>query len=466
MKQAAAFVTSMRAVKSAKGSLSNTVVKEEVYYLPHQKKIKQFYLSPTVQITVALIIFMNFVTAAIQSEMLPNEDTRPHRIFHRFEYFYVYTFFIELLVNMYGHYFWEFWYSGWNWFDFIIVIISFLAMYFPDLPAIHVLRLFRAFRVVRVFRQVRKMRRIMEGIMKSLPGLSYAFIAMGLIIGIWAIMGVDFFGQIVFDADGNEDVKLEELGDYYFGTFFRACLSLLQVSTFDSWSSGIARDIIYEKGYGATVYFLSFIFIAGLIMMNVLVALLLDNYLSVDAEENKEPEDITLQPQFVSYDMDNKINFDNSVEHTNTEELPEHNEILYDQQNSGEKTPNMYYQQKIGATTPKYVRQNSGVSTPSAIAMNLAKPLNYGISLPVTSAKDSHALYGILSRIEKRLSAIEDENDQLTAILKKLVNSEGMLTEKGKSFRISSGTTGEVSIERVCLTDMGSYSVSANRTMV
>merc|ERR1719193_590394 len=110
---------------------------------------------------------------------------------------------------------------------------------------------------------------------------------MGLIIGIWAIMGVDFFAEVELDDDGDVDVELEELGEYYFGTFFRACLSLGQISTFDSWSSGIARDIIYEKGNGAAVYFLSFIFVAGIIMMNVLVALLLDNYLSADAEETK-----------------------------------------------------------------------------------------------------------------------------------------------------------------------------------
>jgi voltage-gated sodium channel len=436
MKAAAAYVTSKKATAGAIASRSTRVEKLQVYYLPYQQMVKNFYLSPTVQVTVAIIIFMNFVTAAIQSEILPNEDTRPHRIFVSFEYFYVYAFFIELLVNMYGHYFWEFWCSGWNWFDFIIVIISFLAMYFPDLPAIHVLRLFRAFRVVRIFKQVRKMRRIMEGIIKSLPGLSYAFVAMALIIGIWAIMGVDFFGEIVFDADGKEDVKLEELGDYYFGTFFRACLTLLQISTFDSWSSGIARDIIYEKGNGATVYFLSFIFIAGIIMMNVLVALLLDNYLNVDAEEREEPEDTTLS------------DLDNSAKYLNTKAIP-------------------------GCVENMYNRHDSGVRTPSAIEMNVAKPTN-GIGLTLPASMHSDVIYGILSRIEQRLSAIEDTNGQLTKIIKKLDNKDCMRNERGKSFRIGSSTTGDVTIQRVNLRKEGSCSLlaldvvgeSSNTTMV
>ena len=81
---------------------------------------------------------------------------------------------------------------------------------------------------------------------------------------------------------------------YYFGNFFRALLSLGQITTFDSWSSGIARDIIYDKGTPATLYFFTFAFICGIILMNVLVALLLENYLSpssVDEDEDVSPEE-------------------------------------------------------------------------------------------------------------------------------------------------------------------------------
>jgi len=243
---------------------------EAVYSLPYQKEIKSFYLRHSIQMLVAVIILMNFITAAIQTEILPKKNSQADRIFVALEYFYLYAFLIELLINMYGHYLWEFWWSGWNWFDFLIVLVSFLALYFPNLPAISVLRLFRAFRVVRLFKRVKEMKKIIEGIMRSVPALSYAFVAMGLIMGIWAIMGVDFFG------------KMRHRGrvGYYFGTFFRALLSLGQITTFDSWSDGIARDIIYEKGYSAALYFITFVFICSIILMNVLVALLLENYLS------------------------------------------------------------------------------------------------------------------------------------------------------------------------------------------
>merc|ERR1719240_1610378 len=99
-----------------------------------------------------------------------------------------------------------------------------------SLPGIAVLRLFRAFRVFRLFKRIPELKKIIEGVMNSLPGVGNAFVVLGLIMGIWSIMGVEFFAG-----------KAKQ-GNYHknFGNFFKAMLSLFQIMTFDSWSSGIA----------------------------------------------------------------------------------------------------------------------------------------------------------------------------------------------------------------------------------
>merc|ERR1719233_1839183 len=99
-------------------------------------------------------------------------------------------------------------------------------------------------------------------------------------------MGVGFFGDMAYW----NSKEISEDG-YYFGTFLRSILSLGQITTFDSWSSGIARDIIYAKGAVAAVYFVTYVFVAGIIMMNVLVALLLDNYLTPSDSSDSETEE-------------------------------------------------------------------------------------------------------------------------------------------------------------------------------
>jgi len=352
----------------------------KLYPLPWQKQVKDFYLRRSIQILVAFIILMNFVTAAIQAEILPEQDSKGHKVFRALEWFYVYAFLIELLMNMYGHYWWAFWQSGWNWFDFIIVLVSLMAIYFPTLPAISVLRLFRAFRIVRLFKRVREMRKIIEGIMKSLPSLSYAFIALGLITGIWAIIGVDSFG----------DMEHNGVKGYYFGNFFKACLSLGQITTFDSWSSGIARDIIYEKGTSAAIYFVSFIFIAGIIMMNVLVALLLDNYLSADPDENNEFEDSQkidhlAVVQLESFIRDNNVDLKKLANYLNDKVFPEFIENYH------------------GKADEEQTNDNS----PSAIEIQSESS--------AAGAEDAAKISTSLSRIEMRLFALEQSNLNLTS---------------------------------------------------
>jgi voltage-gated sodium channel len=245
--------------------------------LPYQNDIKLFYDKKSIQIFVAMLILLNFLISAINSQLLPEKgrDDIALFIFEAFEWFFGYAFLIELVVNFYGSYFWEFWKSAWNIFDFIIVVISLLSLYMSNLPGISVLRLFRAFRVVRLFKRIKTMRKMMDSIMKSLPGMFIAFSALGLIMGIYAIIGVNFW----------MDTFPEE-----FGTFLKALLSLLQIMTFDSWCSGIARKIIFSGGVVEAIYFISYVFIASIVMANVLIALLLDEFMNTSQQVDNEPE--------------------------------------------------------------------------------------------------------------------------------------------------------------------------------
>merc|ERR1719235_1963250 len=94
---------------------------------------------------------------------------------------------------MYGSWWFKFWRDAWNWFDFVIVMISLLSLGLGNLPGISVLRLFRAFRVFRLFKRIESLRLIIEGVLKSLPGVANAFVVVMLIASIWSIIGVNFF---------------------------------------------------------------------------------------------------------------------------------------------------------------------------------------------------------------------------------------------------------------------------------
>jgi len=255
--------------------------------LPMQNEVKDFYETKHQQLFWAGLILLNFFISAVDSQMLPvHNNIKPAiTVFMGFEYFFAYIFLIELIINFYGRYFKEFWKSAWNIFDFVIVGVSLLSLYMQSLPGISVLRLFRAFRVVRLFKRIKSMRKMMNSIMKSLPGMAIAFVAQLLIMGIYGIIGVSFWKD-----DFPE----------YFGNFLRANLTLLQMMTMDSWSSGIARTIIFKYVGVPAVYFITYMFISGIIMANVLIALLLDKFLkdfmeppTMLTEESNDAEDET-----------------------------------------------------------------------------------------------------------------------------------------------------------------------------
>jgi hypothetical protein len=144
-----------------------------------------------------------------------------------------------------------------------------------ELPGIAVLRLFRAFRVFRLFRRVESLRLIIEGVAASMTGVANAFAVLGILMGIWSVIGVEFFGT----ADPPN-----------FGNFGRAMFTMWQAMTGDGGYSIIARPLIYQARMPiAAPFFISYGFVAAIVMTNVVIAILLDAYLrktaSVGAEQ-------------------------------------------------------------------------------------------------------------------------------------------------------------------------------------
>jgi len=156
-------------------------------------------------------------------------------------------------------FFFEFWKSGWNIFDLLVVLSALISLH-----TLSALRLLRAFRAVRLFKRLSTLRKLLDCIVNSFTSVTTAFSILLLLTGIYAIIGVGFW---------------KELYSEEFGDFFSATLSLLQITTFDSWCSGIARKVIFSGGLVGTVYFVSYIFISSTIMMNIAIALLMESFM-------------------------------------------------------------------------------------------------------------------------------------------------------------------------------------------
>lgn len=249
-----------------------------------RKEVREIYHQENVQIGIALIILANYMVEIARSQQLPDEGTAAYTTYDALEYFFTLFFLVELLINWYGSWFIRFFVAvnaeehfGWNLFDLVIVIISLIALAFPGLPGITILRLFRAFRVARLFKRVESLNRISNGILKSIPGVLQVFVFLIIMMGIWAIMGVQMF---------SDDLPKQ------FQTWSWAMYTMFKCLMGDF--IGINDELMYEHDKPAAVlFFASYVFLATILLMNVVVAVLLDAYL--DYTETEEAKDSGMQ---------------------------------------------------------------------------------------------------------------------------------------------------------------------------
>ena len=173
---------------------------------------RAFYNHIAIQMFVAGLIFCNFIINAAEAEVLPDEDERG--FFYYSEWFFNTVFAVELVLNMYAHWLRRFWRDPWNWFDFIVVMVGLISLALDSLPGIDTLRLMRAFRVFRLFKRLESLRKIIRALEAATVGVMNAFAVLLLVVAIYAILGVQFFGRHEME---------------YFGTFARAMFTLFQV---------------------------------------------------------------------------------------------------------------------------------------------------------------------------------------------------------------------------------------------
>lgn len=178
-------------------------------------------------------------------------------------------FVLEILLKITALGFKRYFLSGWNWFDFLIVACSLIFLTTPFVSSLRLVRVLRLFRMVPAIPALRK---IIDSLIRSVPALTGVLGLTLLIFTIYAIIGTTFF----------KDVLPYE----FFGSFHNSLFTLMQVVTFESWASQVARPVIAEMPW-AWIYFISFIIVGALVILNLVVAVIL-SYLGQEEEESRD----------------------------------------------------------------------------------------------------------------------------------------------------------------------------------
>jgi voltage-gated sodium channel len=173
----------------------------------------------------------------------------------------------------------------WNAFDFIIVAICFIPL---QSKAVFVLRLVRVLRTFRLFRAFPNLRPVVAGMINSISSVIFVAMLLVILVYIYAVIGVSLFSTI---------------DPIHFGTLWRGLFTLFQILTLENWNTiMLPANSIYPVG--GPLYFISFIIMGTMIIMNLFLGIIVGNmskamdklnspesmkeYLTVDAEREEQ----------------------------------------------------------------------------------------------------------------------------------------------------------------------------------
>lgn len=228
-------------------------------------KIKTVVDSLKFQNFIMGLIILNGITMGLETSK--SFATDYHLFFELFNLLVITVFTIEIALRIYV-YKTSFFKDPWSLFDFTIVAISLV-------PASAGFEIFRVLRVLRLFRLITvvpQMRKIIVALLSVIPGIASIAGLLTLFFYIFAIMSTQLFGE-----------KFPE----WFGTLGESFYTLFQIMTLESWSMGIVRPVM-EVYPLAWIFFVPFIFLATFIIVNLIIAIVVDAMNEMNEAEQKQ----------------------------------------------------------------------------------------------------------------------------------------------------------------------------------
>ena len=229
-----------------------------------QEKILHFVQSSKFQNFIMMLIIINGITMGLETSKSVMQDYGT--FLHLFDSLVITIFTIEIILRIYAHRL-SFFKDSWSLFDFTIVAISLV----PASAGFEILRILRVFRLLRLITVVPQMRKVVLALISVIPGMASIAALLTLFFYIFAIMATELYSETF---------------PHWFGTLGESFYTLFQIMTLESWSMGIVRPIM-EVHPLAWTFFVPFIFMVTFIMVNLIVAVVVDAMSEINRSEEE-----------------------------------------------------------------------------------------------------------------------------------------------------------------------------------
>ncbi|XP_069791431.1 sodium channel, voltage-gated, type I-like, alpha isoform X1 [Narcine bancroftii] len=269
-----------------------------------QGMVFDFVTQQVFDISIMILICLNMVTMMVETD---DQSQQMDNILYWINLVFIVLFTSECVLKLIALRYYYFT-SGWNTFDFVVVILSIVGMFLADIiekyfvsPTLfRVIRLARIGRILRLIKGAKGIRTLLFALMMSLPALFNIGLLLFLVMFIYAIFGMSNFAYVKKES-GIDDM-------FNFETFGNSMICLFQITTSAGWDGLLApilnsgppdcdptKDNPGSNVKGdcgnppvAILFFVSYIIISFLIVINMYIAIILENF-SVATEESAEP---------------------------------------------------------------------------------------------------------------------------------------------------------------------------------
>ncbi|XP_034151303.1 voltage-dependent P/Q-type calcium channel subunit alpha-1A isoform X5 [Esox lucius] len=253
-----------------------------------QYRMWEFVVSPPFEYTIMAMIALNTIVLMMKYDgASPAYET----VLANLNIVFTSLFSMECVLKIIAFGVLNYFKDAWNIFDCVTVLGSITDILVTELGNnfinLSFLRLFRAARLIKLLRQGETIRILLWTFVQSFKALPYVCLLIGMLFFIYAIIGMQLFGNIGMEEEEGSAINQHN----NFRTFFQALMLLFRSATGEAWHDimlsclggkqcdPLAGNTQPECGSQfAYLYFVSFIFFCSFLMLNLFVAVIMDNF--------------------------------------------------------------------------------------------------------------------------------------------------------------------------------------------
>ncbi|KAL3714981.1 hypothetical protein ACJRO7_006829 [Eucalyptus globulus] len=278
-----------------------------IYYSPFSEKLKGFVKSPKFGYMISFFLILNLVAVIVETT-LDIENNSAQKVWQEVEFIFGWVYVLEMALKVYSLGFENYWRDGQNRFDFVITwvivigeTITFVAPNGLDFLLngewIRYLLLARLLRLMRLLMHVKRYRAFVATFLTLLPSLMPYLGIIFCVMCIYCSLAEQIFGGMV--NAGNSKLEETDLAadDYLlfnFNDYPNGMVTLFNLLVMNNWQDWMQS---YKELTGTSwtlIYFISFYLITVLLLLNLVVAFVLEAFfteMDLESSENCEEQD-------------------------------------------------------------------------------------------------------------------------------------------------------------------------------